>query len=205
MKINILVATKYWWRQNIGADKTLTATKYWHRQKCSCWQKLLASTKCWHLQNVGVNKVLVSTNVAVDKILVSTKYLHWQNVGVDKILTSTKSLRQQNAGIDKMLAQAQKYLLTFWLGRVCSSWLLPDLAGVLLLPWRCWSLHCSRQVCFGCTAAWLKWAHSAPYGLDWLYRSAMPKMSQRFASTKYWRPPRFRWFSSNCSSLYLCS
>ncbi len=68
-------------------------------------------------------------------------------IGVDKILASTKFSRRQKSRVNKMLAQAQKNLFTAWLGRVHSSWLLPDLADDLLsLPEGVDSLACSPQV-----------------------------------------------------------
>ncbi len=95
-----------------------------------CWQKLLASTKFSRRQNSRVNKILAST-----------KILRRQNSCIDKIS------HRQKSRVDKMLAQTQKNPLTVWLGRVHSSWLLPDLAEDLLhLPDGVDSSACSRQV-----------------------------------------------------------
>ncbi len=98
---------------------------------------MLALTKYSYRQNTGV-----------DKILASTKYSLRQNVGVAKIRASTKYSHRQNPRVDKMLAHAWKLLLTVWPGRVHSSWLLPDLADVLLrIPEGVDPSTCSRQVC----------------------------------------------------------
>jgi hypothetical protein len=80
----ILVPTKHWRQQNIGADKIHVSTE------------LLALTKYWRQQNTGVNKILAST-----------KCWRGQNTGVDKIRASTKSWRWQNLGVDKKLAQTK--------------------------------------------------------------------------------------------------
>jgi hypothetical protein len=57
------------------------------------------------------------------------KYWRRQNIGADKILAETKYWRRQKY----WRRHARKHLLTVWLGRVYSSWLLPDLAEDLLL------------------------------------------------------------------------
>ncbi len=119
-------------RQNIVSDKIFAVSKeYWRLQN------ILSPTKCWHNQNVGV-----------DKILASTKCWHQQNTHIDKILAPTEILRWQKSRVYKMLAHAWKHLLTVWLCRVYSSWLLPDLADfLLLLPEGVDPTTCSRQVC----------------------------------------------------------
>ncbi len=105
--------------ENIGVDKMLSWTKYSHQQ-----------------------------NVGIDKIFASTKYWRQQNTHVNKILVSTKYSCRQNSHIEKMSAQARKYLLTVWLSRVHSCWLLPDLADDLLrLLEGVDPSTCSRQVC----------------------------------------------------------
>jgi hypothetical protein len=94
--------------------------------------------------------------------------------------------------------------LLFWHGKVCSSWLLLDLADVLLLEDFVLS-SCSHQVwcCrwpvrfYGRTLS-----HTVPAHL---YRPAMQKTSQILASTKYRRLPKFHLFWPNFSSQYLCS
>ncbi len=81
-------------------------------------------------------------------MLASTKYSRRQNSRVDKILASTKYSCRHNSRADKILAHAREHLLTIWPGRVHSSWLLPDLADVLLcLPEGVDPSTCSRQVC----------------------------------------------------------
>ena len=72
-------------------------------------------------------------------MLASTNYPRQQNVGIDKISAWTESRRQQNVGSISLL---------FKPGRVRSSWLLPDLAHVLLLfPGGVDPSMCSHQVC----------------------------------------------------------
>ncbi len=142
---------------------------------------MLASTKYSRWQNVGVNKILAST-----------KCCRWQNTRVNKILTSTKFLHRQNTRVDKMLAHARKHLLNVWPGRVHSSWLLPDLANVLLrLPKGVDPSTCSRQVCH---------CHWPPCFYGQTLSCTVPARH-----AKYWRPPRFHWFSPNYSSQYLSS
>jgi hypothetical protein len=54
-------------------------------------------------------------------------------MGVDRILASTKSKRQQNVGACADYVQVRRSIsLLFWPGGVLSSWLVPDLADVLL-------------------------------------------------------------------------
>ncbi len=104
---------------------------------------MLALTRCWRRQNTRVDKMLALTN-----------YSRWQITRVDKIIALTEISRQQNPRVDKkssvnkMLVHVQKHLLTVWLSRVHSSWLLPNLADVLLrLPDGVDSSACNRQVC----------------------------------------------------------
>ncbi len=118
-------------------------------------------------------------NIGADKMLALKKYSRCQNVGVDKILALTKCWRQQilaltkfpsrqNSWVDKMLAHARNHLLTVWSGRVQSSWLLSDLADVLLIFPELVDLStCSRQVCrchwppcfYGRTLSCTVWAY----------------------------------------------
>ncbi len=83
---------------------------------------------------IGIDKI---QNSYIDKILMSTKFSHrqkfsgQQNSRVDKNLTFKKVLCQQKSCADKMWAQARKNVLTVWLGRVYSSWFLPDIADDL--------------------------------------------------------------------------
>jgi hypothetical protein len=72
-------------------------------------------TKSRHRQNLGVNKSQLGQNLGVKKILASTKSWHQQNLRADKILASTKDQHHQS-------------LLLFWLGKVRSGWLFPDLS-----------------------------------------------------------------------------
>ncbi len=166
-----MVATKYWRRQNISCDK-----EYWHRQNVGV-DKILLSTKYWRQQNFGVHKILTST-----------KCWRRQNTRIDKILALTKSSRWQNVGA---CVEASPY---FWPGRVHSSWLLPDLADVLLrIPEGIDPSTCSRQVCR---------CHWPPcfYGQT-LSRTVVParhaENCHNIGVDKYWRPPRFHWFSPN--------
>jgi hypothetical protein len=54
-------------------------------------------------------------------------------MGVDRILASTKSKHQQNVGACADYVQVCRSIsLLFWPGGVLSSWLVPDLADVLL-------------------------------------------------------------------------
>ena len=122
----------------ILTDKILASTKCWHRQNIG-GVKILAASKCWRRQNIGVNKMLASTkysrrqNVCVDKIFALTKWWRWQNIRVDKMLASTKYPPWQNLGVNKSWQMRGSISLLFWPGRIHSSWLLPDLADVLLL------------------------------------------------------------------------
>jgi hypothetical protein len=66
-------------------------------------------------------------------MLTPTKYWCRQKLGIDKTSASAKSRHQQNHGVDKTSALTKCWcLLLFWPGKVCSSWLLPDLADALL-------------------------------------------------------------------------
>ncbi len=96
---------------NLNTIQILAVTKYW------CQQNIGA--EYWRWQNTRVDRIYCRRqNTGVDKILASTKYWCRQNIGVVKILASTKCWQ----------TQTQKDLLTVWLGRVHSCWLLPDLA-----------------------------------------------------------------------------
>jgi hypothetical protein len=76
-------------RQDIGADKILVATKYWRRQNIRV-DKIIGVYKI-----IGVNKIIgIYKIIGADKILASTKYKRGQNIGVNKILASMKSCLQ---------------------------------------------------------------------------------------------------------------
>ncbi len=143
---------------------------------------------------LALTKYSCRQNTGVDKILASTKYSHRQNVGVAKIYALTKYSHQQNPRVDKILAHAWKHLLSVWPGRVHSSWLLPDLADVLLrIPEGVDPSTCSHQVCR---------CHWPPcfYGRT-LSRTVVPARHAENVTNigidKYWRPPRFHWFLPN--------
>ncbi len=155
------------------------------------------ATKYWRQQNIGGERnIWRRKNSCIDKILASLKI---------KNLALTKISRHKNFASTKCWRRRRRIPLLFWLGRVHSSWLIPDLAEDLLrLPDGVDPLACSRQV-WRCL-----WPPAFMGGLPpALYRhivsAHMQKMSQSLAPTKYRRLLKIHWFSPNYRSLYIRS
>jgi hypothetical protein len=157
----ILAATKYWCRQNIGADRNVCVDrKYMLQQKIGV-DKMLASTKCWHQENTRI-----------DKILPSTKFLRQQSSHVDKNLASTKCWHRRRS-ISLLFGSAESTAADFSQTMLMISYVSQK---VLIPP------HAVAK-CGFVSGHPAFMGNSLPHCTGLFYRPAMQKTSQILAST----------------------